>query len=860
MKNVKLYSMKIKHYIQITFVVCVGTISISGIMNTSGPGAGYTGAPGESNCTTCHSGTLITSGSNWNNIEIVGDFPGGGYAPDSTYSVSVRYRQTGITKFGFQTTPLIKSSNAPAGSIGIPNNRVQRYTRNFSGQTRQYAGHTNSGTSNMGGDSTRWTFAWTAPSSDVGPVVFYLNVNATNSNSQTSGDIVYSKTIEIPISPLLPVATASTNDTNICNNSVITLNGNGTNNPTSYFWTFTGAQTSSSTAQNPNVRFNTTGTQLAILRVQNATGVSKLDTLRINVLPSPTSTFAGPTSRSICEGDSFLVVANNVANSVYMWLPGNVMNDSIWVKQSGQYRVTTTDTSSGCSAVSGNFTLNAFAVPAQPTIAISSSDTQFCDAISDTVFLSGSVGGSYIWTVNGVNTTTGNTFFALSTSTDVDISVRAQTISTCVSEPSNLLSLKVIPLYKVSALQSIQTTSSQTTLTWRNADKSLGYQLSLDSGKTFSQTFTDSFITVENLQPNTPYLLTLRNLQDAVCILHDTTIEVTTLPCSDIRFSIHSPNEICEDSEYVLTINGLAESNYSVSFNNGPFETDTIYRLFPTTSGSVLVQIIDSNSLSCPTISRTLSYTIIEKFKDLVVKNETETVCSLDTFIYETSPGFDSIIFSLNGKIMVSTLTLSEIYGFQNSDTLLAFAIKDNCATPLQSIIFNTIQQPSAIFDYENEFNTYTFRAEDLNADKYQWILDYNPLTNDTTKSILVAPQITYTDFNRTVNVSLNTSNSDACFAQYSKEIFLTDNLNVALLKELQLQLYPNPFQDYLYVSNTSGTTYDLVMRSSVGQELVRLQSQDVTKEINVSNLAAGVYYIQITYKGEVATLNFIKN
>ena len=846
--------MKIKHYIQISFVVCVGIISISGIMNTSGPGAGYTSAPGEANCTSCHSGSVITSGSNWNNVEIVGNFPGGGYAPDSTYLVSVRYRQSGITKFGFQTTPLIKSNNLPAGSIGINNNRVQRYTRNTSGQTRQYAGHTSTGTSSLGGDSTRWTFEWTAPSSNAGPVVFYVNVNATNSNNNSSGDMVYAKTFEIPISPLLPEATASANDTNVCRNSTITLKGDGTNNPTSYFWTFTGAQTSTSTAQKPTFRFTSEGTQLAILRVQNAAGASKLDTLRINVLRSPTSTFSGPASRSICEGDSFLVIADDVDSCSYTWFPGNVVNDSIWVKQTGQYRVTTTDTTSGCSTVSNPFTLNVFAIPAQPSIASSNNDSIYCDHITDSVFLSGSIGGSYIWNVNGVNTTTPNTFFSLNSSSDVAIFVRAQTISICVSEPSNILNLKVKKKGKITNLQNVQTTTSESTLTWNHALNNQGYQISLDNGKNFGNIFNDSFITIANLQPNTPYEFIIRNLQESPCEFHDTTFKLTTLPCSDIRFSIQSPAIVCENTAYSLTVNGLSESKYSVSFNNEPFGLDTVYSSFPTTSGSVLVQIIDSNSLACPPISRIIAYKFVDRYLDTASKNTNEKVCESDSFIYAASPGFDSIVFELNNMKIVSTTPLSKIYGFIGADTLRAMAYKEGCETPLQSIFLTTIQRPSAVFNYENDKNTYTFTPVDLNADAYFWQLD------DDVTSNLKTPQITYFTFNRVVTVSLTTSNQDVCFTAYAEDLTIEDNLNVDALNKPKLDVYPNPFQEHLNINNETGSGYHFSIRSSIGQEILSFNSEDRVKMIDLKHLSAGIYHVQLTYSSEIVYMNFIKN
>jgi hypothetical protein len=53
---------------------------------------------------------------------------------------------------------------------------------------RLYVTHTANGTLATGPDSIVWQFDWKAPTTDVGPVVFYYATNCTNQNNQNTGD------------------------------------------------------------------------------------------------------------------------------------------------------------------------------------------------------------------------------------------------------------------------------------------------------------------------------------------------------------------------------------------------------------------------------------------------------------------------------------------------------------------------------------------------------------------------------------------------------------------------------------------------------------------------------------------------
>jgi PKD repeat protein len=315
------------------FTVAMVSITSVSLTNSGGAQGGRTNAPGESDCTSCHSGTLQTSGTNYNNISLTNNFTGGGYIPDSTYTITLSYTQSGKSKFGMQLTCL-DGSNAMAGSFANKTTATSITSSVISGSTRSYVRQTSSSNSGTGGKS--WSFEWTAPSTNKGDLTFYTVVNSANGNGSTSGDIIIAREFTIGTSSLLPVATASATSSSVCQGAFIDLTGSGTNSPTAYAWSFPNGTPSSSTAQNPSTKFNFPGNNRAILTVTNAKGVSAPDTFDIAVLPAPGPFIAGGATRTICQNDSLLLSVPQQSGVTYTWNTGDT-GRGLWVTEPGIY-------------------------------------------------------------------------------------------------------------------------------------------------------------------------------------------------------------------------------------------------------------------------------------------------------------------------------------------------------------------------------------------------------------------------------------------------------------------------------------------------------------------------------------------
>lgn len=148
-------------------------------LNGSGAPTGNTGAPGDNNCTQCHAGS-VQDGTGINSVVIAdGVTPVSDYEPGQTYNVAVTFTGAGA-KNGFQLLAL-SPSNTQAGTMTAgAGNQV------LNGPSgKKYVTHTSGGN-----DQTAWAFQWTAPATNVGTVTFYLATNQTNSNNNSSGDII----------------------------------------------------------------------------------------------------------------------------------------------------------------------------------------------------------------------------------------------------------------------------------------------------------------------------------------------------------------------------------------------------------------------------------------------------------------------------------------------------------------------------------------------------------------------------------------------------------------------------------------------------------------------------------------------
>jgi len=177
-----------KKFYHLTFTLgTAGMLFFAGIESDNGK-AGATGSPGEQTCSqsNCHTGS--SDNSMGGSVTLTSnDLINWEYTPGQTYTLTATVSQQGRSLFGIGLEALLPSG-ANAGIL-TPGTGTTTKNATISGNSRKNIVH------NMNAGNTAnahsFTFTWTAPATDVGPITMYFAGNATNNNGAKTGDYIY---------------------------------------------------------------------------------------------------------------------------------------------------------------------------------------------------------------------------------------------------------------------------------------------------------------------------------------------------------------------------------------------------------------------------------------------------------------------------------------------------------------------------------------------------------------------------------------------------------------------------------------------------------------------------------------------
>lgn len=336
--------------------------------NTSGAPTGYTGSPFEFSGRTCGTGTgCHGGGSTLQNSWITSDIPACGYSPGQTYTINVFVTSSGRTKFGFSLSPQFNGGATAGTLIAGSGTQIQSSGR--------YITHTSAGTAQSGTNSRTWTFQWTAPVS--GTVNFYAAMNATNSGSNSSGDLIFNGSLTV--NPATELTLNNSGSAVFCAENPVTLSSNIASGNQ---WTLNGLPVSSAQSIQANVGgiYELINTQDGCLQNQSITLTA------IDGPPVLGEIQVGPEGTELCEGET---VTLSLGGSNLVWQPGGESGNSIVVSASGAYSVSSTNIcgTSETPAVQ----VSVYDIPETPTISINDDGQLQANVQAD----------FYAWFVNG---------------------------------------------------------------------------------------------------------------------------------------------------------------------------------------------------------------------------------------------------------------------------------------------------------------------------------------------------------------------------------------------------------------------------------------------------------------------------
>lgn len=191
---------------RLKLVSCILLFSAAVYAFSGGPPPSQTGAPSETTCFDCHDSFQLNRGPGSVSISGLPKI----YQPGQRITLEVTVRQQNRSRWGFQITALDLSGRS-SGQFSVTdaaNTQLQAANERF------YVQHTSSGSIGAGNSKT-WRFDWIAPSSDSGPVNFYVAGNAADGNGNPLGDYIYTNTAQIgaPSDPIVDLLTPDGGET-----------------------------------------------------------------------------------------------------------------------------------------------------------------------------------------------------------------------------------------------------------------------------------------------------------------------------------------------------------------------------------------------------------------------------------------------------------------------------------------------------------------------------------------------------------------------------------------------------------------------------------------------------------------------
>jgi uncharacterized protein (TIGR03437 family) len=180
-----------------------------------GPPPRVTRAPGDNPlaCTSCHSRSVINTGPG--SVEILLK-SGAVYIPGIKQRITVRVQDPDQKRWGFELTARLNSDpeKSQAGELTPIDNMTQAICEDAGPKPcasgPSFITHTSAGTRAGSSGGASFQFDWIPPAQNAGPVTLYVAGNAANDDDNSTGDRIYTSSVELtPVTPKAPSVTAT---------------------------------------------------------------------------------------------------------------------------------------------------------------------------------------------------------------------------------------------------------------------------------------------------------------------------------------------------------------------------------------------------------------------------------------------------------------------------------------------------------------------------------------------------------------------------------------------------------------------------------------------------------------------------
>ena len=171
-------------------IAILSVLAVVFMSNRGGSPGGRSGSTSDNGATCSTNGGCHNSSSAPASQDMIStNVPSNGYAPGSSYDITINISDEGTSVWGFE----MMAEDENGSPVGTFSNNSQVNSLNSGLRaTHKFA----SSSSSSSGEQT-WVANWTAPESGTGSVTLYVSAMAANGNGNNRGDKVFIDTISI---------------------------------------------------------------------------------------------------------------------------------------------------------------------------------------------------------------------------------------------------------------------------------------------------------------------------------------------------------------------------------------------------------------------------------------------------------------------------------------------------------------------------------------------------------------------------------------------------------------------------------------------------------------------------------------
>lgn len=592
------------------------------------------------------------------------------------------------------------------------------------------------------------------------------------------------------------------------------------NAATSYTWSYSGTgATFSSTTDSVMISFASNATSGTLSVNSNAAcGSSPVRTaaITVNALPANTITTAG--AATICPGASITLNGSTGTGNTYQWFLGSTAipsatNATYSASAIGSYKVAIT--ANGCSDTSAAFAVTAGSVP-PATITTPGSATSFCSNSSLILTANSGTGYTYQWRLNGANishtaindtVTAAGAYSVIVSSGGGCNDTSAATNITVATAPANTVTAGgSTTICSGGSVTLNVATSTGSTYQWLKN----GAVITGATSSSYSATATGAYtvaVTGSNTCKDTSAATSV-----ALVIPNDT---VTVI----------GPTTFCAGSDAVLNVPATTGSTYQWLNNGTAISGATANNYNATTAGSYKIAVANSG---CKDTSSAITITVLPLPGDTISAAGATTFCAGGSVTLNVTNTSGATYQWLNNGTAISGAT-SASYSANATGTYKVKVTGSNTCFDTSAATTVTVNPlPVPVIAEVNHVLTVTGGT----FTTYQWTFNGNNVATSSTLSI---------DANGNGVYKVTVTNSNGCTGTSAADTVRDEGVqNISQLQNA-ITVYPNPATSTVNIN--APVAVNISILSVDGRQLIYAEK---AKEVNISNLANGMYLIMV--------------